>query len=92
MDFIPGGPELLVLLFIIALLFGASRLPKLARSIGESARELKAGLKEEERGEEENVPKYCPSCGTQIEGEARFCKECGIPLKALDAGSGRRDA
>lgn len=40
-----GLPELLVVLVILMLLFGASRLPKLAKSIGESAGELKKGLK-----------------------------------------------
>lgn len=42
-----GVPELLIILLILMLLFGASRLPKLSKSIGESARELKKGLSEE---------------------------------------------
>lgn len=41
-----GGPEVLVILVVVLLLFGASRLPKLARSIGESARELRAGMRD----------------------------------------------
>lgn len=36
-----GGPELLVILLIVLLLFGASRLPSLARSMGRSARIFK---------------------------------------------------
>ncbi len=36
-----GLPELIIILVILLLLFGSSRLPKLTRSIGESARELK---------------------------------------------------
>lgn len=39
-----GAPELLLILAILLLLFGATRLPKIARSIGESAGELKKGL------------------------------------------------
>lgn len=39
-----GAPELLVVLAVLLLLFGASQLPKLARSIGEAARELRGGL------------------------------------------------
>lgn len=35
---------LLVLLAIILLLFGAKKLPELARGVGESMRELKKGL------------------------------------------------
>lgn len=39
-----GLPELIVILVILLLLFGATRLPKLARSLGESAGELKKGV------------------------------------------------
>lgn len=41
-----GLPELVIILVIILVLFGSSRLPKLSRSIGESARELRKGLKD----------------------------------------------
>ncbi|MRR18501.1 MAG: twin-arginine translocase TatA/TatE family subunit [Deltaproteobacteria bacterium] len=39
-----GMTELIVLLVIVLLLFGANNLPKLARSVGKSIRELKDGL------------------------------------------------
>jgi sec-independent protein translocase protein TatA len=39
-----GTPELILILLILVLLFGASQLPKLAKSIGTSARELRKGL------------------------------------------------
>ncbi len=39
-----GLPELIIILVILLLLFGATRLPKLARSLGESAGELKKGF------------------------------------------------
>jgi sec-independent protein translocase protein TatA len=39
-----GLPELLIILVILLVLFGSSKLPKLARSIGESAGELQKGL------------------------------------------------
>ncbi len=41
-----GGPEIIIILVIVLLLFGATRLPALARSIGQSARELREGMKE----------------------------------------------
>lgn len=47
-----GGPEILIVLVIIVLLFGARKLPELARSIGASARELRAGMAEGEEGDE----------------------------------------
>ncbi|HWT39775.1 MAG TPA: twin-arginine translocase TatA/TatE family subunit [Dongiaceae bacterium] len=43
-----GTPELIVILIIILVIFGGSQLPKLARSLGASARELRKGLKGEE--------------------------------------------
>ena len=41
-----GGPELLIILLVVALLFGASKLPNLARSVGASAREFKKGVED----------------------------------------------
>lgn len=41
-----GLPELIIILVILLLLFGASRLPKLSRSIGQSAGELQKGFKD----------------------------------------------
>jgi sec-independent protein translocase protein TatA len=45
---IPKGPELLVILVIVILIFGAKKLPELARSMGQSARELRRGFQEED--------------------------------------------
>lgn len=42
-----GPTELMILLAVVLVLFGANRLPKLARSLGEAKRELRAVEKEE---------------------------------------------
>lgn len=42
-----GTPELIVILVILVLLFGAAKLPKLAKSIGESMKELKKGAQDD---------------------------------------------
>jgi len=41
-----GGPELLIILVVVLLLFGAAKLPQLARSLGASAKEFKKGVEE----------------------------------------------
>ncbi len=43
---IPGGPEVLVILVVILLLFGAKKLPELSRSLGKSLGEFKKGKQE----------------------------------------------
>ena len=44
-----GLPELLVVLVIVLLLFGAKRLPEIARGLGKSIQEFKKGVKDIER-------------------------------------------
>ena len=47
------GGEIIVILVVILLLFGARKLPELARSLGSSAREFRKGI-EEGRTEEKD--------------------------------------
>lgn len=44
----PGTPEMMVILLIAVLLFGANKIPKLARSTGEAMGEFKKGRQEVE--------------------------------------------
>lgn len=39
-----GAPELLIVLVVILVLFGGSKLPKLARSLGQAQNEFKRGV------------------------------------------------
>jgi sec-independent protein translocase protein TatA len=41
-----GGQELLIILLIVVLLFGASRLPQLAKALGQSKRAFREGMDE----------------------------------------------
>ena len=50
---VPGGPELLIILFIAILLFGANKIPKLARSTGEAMGEFQKGREKVETELEE---------------------------------------
>jgi sec-independent protein translocase protein TatA len=54
---VPGGMELAVILLIAVLLFGANKIPKLARSTGEAMGEFKKGRQEiEEELQEASNP------------------------------------
>ena len=46
---IPGGSELLIVLLIAVLLFGANKIPKLARSSGQAIGEFQKGREEVEQ-------------------------------------------
>lgn len=57
-----GTPQLLLILAIVLLLFGAKKLPELSRSLGDSVRELRKGIgdgadekKKEETAKHETV-------------------------------------
>ena len=41
-----GVPELLIVLAVVLLLFGSTKLPKLARSLGQASKEFKQGVSE----------------------------------------------
>lgn len=81
----PGATELLIVLAIVLLLFGATRLPKLGRSMGQAGKEFKAGLKEGE-----SVEGPCPFCGTEVAAEAKFCPGCGKNAQDVVAEKNRQ--
>jgi sec-independent protein translocase protein TatA len=41
-----GAPELIIILVVVLVLFGGTKLPKLARSLGEAKKEFEAGVQE----------------------------------------------
>ncbi|MDY5695916.1 MAG: twin-arginine translocase TatA/TatE family subunit [Victivallales bacterium] len=45
----PGLMQILIVLLIVAVLFGAKKIPELARSIGKAKGEFKKGLQEGEK-------------------------------------------
>ncbi|HYY45164.1 MAG TPA: twin-arginine translocase TatA/TatE family subunit [Actinomycetota bacterium] len=87
MNFLPGGGEWIVLLLVVLLLFGATRLPKLARSIGQAGKELRAGYKEGAKDEPVEGP--CPFCGADVPAEAGFCPGCAKPADEIKAERAR---
>lgn len=52
-----GTPELIVILIILLVLFGGSKLPSLAKGLGQSVKEFKKASKEAEAEDEKPEPK-----------------------------------
>ena len=52
-----GAPELLIILVVVLVLFGGSKLPKLARSLGQAQNEFKKGTAERGPDEEQERPR-----------------------------------
>jgi sec-independent protein translocase protein TatA len=73
-----SGWELVIILVIILLLFGARKLPDLARSLGASAKEFRKGVDE---GSTEETPAAEPQKATAAEPEKATVAE---PEKKID--------
>ncbi len=60
----PGITELIIILAIVFLLFGAKRLPDLAKGLGQSITNFKAGLNENQSEETETTTQAQRENGT----------------------------
>jgi sec-independent protein translocase protein TatA len=69
-----GMPELIIGLVVILLLFGAKRVPELARGLGSGVREFKKGTQEDEveKKEEEKDEEQLEASKNGHEDEARL--------------------
>ena len=76
-----GSQELLVILVIVMVLFGANRLPQLARSLGSSLKEFKKGL-DSAQAEESARPekRSCAQCKAALSPEWTHCPRCGAAV------------
>jgi sec-independent protein translocase protein TatA len=46
-----GGPEMLIVLVVVLLMFGSKKVPELARSLGKAQKEFKDGLSDSSKSE-----------------------------------------
>ena len=87
-----GTQELMVILVIALFLFGAQKLPELARGLGKSVKEFK---KATEEGRDEtpapppaaptappSPPRACSACQTALQADWGHCPRCGAPAVA----------
>ena len=71
-----GTQELLVILVIVLVLFGANRLPQLARSLGSSLKEFKKGIDEAQTKE----ARICGQCKSALAPDWTHCPRCGTAV------------
>ena len=87
-----GAPELLIILLIVFIFFGAKKIPEMAQGIGKGIREFRKASREiqndqlDEPVAELKGPKgenaSCFYCGAQVGKDARFCPTCGKSLES----------
>ncbi len=80
--------ELIIVLAVVLLLFGSTRLPKLARSMGEASKEFKKGVSDGGRDD----PKAEPAAVDDREQQVTLSKAELDALLAEREAQGRRDA
>ncbi len=76
-----GLPELVIILVIVVIIFGANRLPQLGHGIGSAIKNFKnaTGGDGDERVSSAQ-PAACPNCATVNPPDSRFCRGCGQKL------------
>ena len=50
-----GTPELVIIVLVVFLLFGATRLPQLAKALGQSKKAFREGIEEAEREPQKEI-------------------------------------
>lgn len=88
-----GSQELLVILIIVLVLFGANRLPQLARSLGSSLKEFKKGIDEgqakeasvsspsADREASPSSERICGQCKSALAPDWTHCPRCGAAVR-----------
>ena len=89
-----GAQELMIILVIVLVLFGGSKLPDLAKSLGKSMKEFKKGIAAEEEQPSKPgpavsaaaaPPRVCGSCKGALEAAWTHCPSCGAPAPQAPA-------
>jgi sec-independent protein translocase protein TatA len=80
-----GPAELLIVLLVVVVLFGGSRLADLGGSLGKGIKEFRKAIKEDEgpaaeAGSASAAAGACPACGAVNPATARYCSNCGSAL------------
>ncbi len=57
----PGGPEWIIILIVVLVLFGGSQLPKLAKNLGKAQKEFKDGIADADKPAENSGSTAAPA-------------------------------
>jgi sec-independent protein translocase protein TatA len=84
---VPIGPwEIVIILIILVIIFGAGRLSQVGGAVGRSVREFRTAVQEEPHKTAANPlappapPVACAACLTSNPATNKFCSACGAPL------------
>ena len=79
-----GGPEMIIVLVLVLVLFGGSQLPKLAKNLGKAQKEFKDGLSEgsADKPDAEKTPEQLAAELAQAKAEAAEAKAQAAVLRA----------
>ena len=90
-----GAQELMVILVIVLVLFGGSKLPDLAKSLGKSMKEFKKGIATDDEEQAVKQPpaaqasaapaRVCASCKSALEPAWSHCPRCGAAVAQTPA-------
>jgi sec-independent protein translocase protein TatA len=72
-----GVPELMVILVIVIIIFGANRLPQLGAGLGSAIKNFKSGLRSADEPKAPSQTGACANCGTVNPADSSFCRKCG---------------
>ncbi len=93
MPFNLGGPELVFVLVIVLIVFGAGKLPTVFGQLGKGVRTFREESSKEDitgtatgtttgTAATATATRFCSSCGKSNTDGAKFCASCGTPLAA----------
>jgi len=88
-----GPVELLLVVLVVAMLFGVGKLPEIGGAVGKGIREFRKASHEDDgppaadtvKPEIPRLPAaaVCASCGAADAAGGRFCTACGSPLQPV---------
>ena len=82
-----GGTELIIALVIILLLFGAKRIPELARGLGSGVREFRAGTREgevEKKDEENKDEEQLEASKSEHDDETKLEEDASVEAEKAE--------